>query len=248
MSSGPCAHNPFLDLSTGEVVDIIVHKIQSEGIQLVEWHVLLHSRRMNVPRILSDYSFLIPDDDFDRTSQLIERAGLSLRAPSKLSVATEGDMSTKGRFFYIPSAIPSGIIVIERHLVIYPLSFAEFRSCEISEQWVQYSQLHRCTRILVPRPSAVYASLMRMMLRYPKNSSTWSTLEVDLSHLMLYHLLGYTLETVNEEDEKEDEDRRVAAIRTISEWGLRKEWGEEEAWMERVFSRFLHGSGLRFDV
>jgi len=243
MSSSSCAHDPFLDLSIGEVVDIIAHKIQGDGIQFVEWHVLLHLR-MNVPRILSDYSFLVPDDDFDKASQLIEKTGLSLQLPSKFSLATEGDMSAKGRFFRIPPPITA----TERHLVIYPLSFAELRSCEISEQQAQYSKLHCCTRILVPRPSAVYASLMRMILRYPAYSATRSTLEVELSQLILYHLLEHDLETVNAEED-EDEDKRVdTALQTIREWTVRKEWGEEEVWMERVLSRFFRGGGFRFDV
>jgi hypothetical protein len=60
----------------------------------------------------------------------------------------------------------------DQHLVIYPLSFA-FRPCEITEQAAQYSELHLCSCILVPHPSAVYASLLRMMRRYPTYASTW---------------------------------------------------------------------------
>ena len=154
-------------------------------------------------------------------------------------------MRAKGHSFYIPSHIP----FINQHLVIYPLSFAEFRSCEISEQQAQYSKLHCCTRILVPRPSAVYASLMRMILRYPANSATWSTLRVDLGQLILYHLMGHTLDTVNLEEDEEEEGNRVnTAIGTIGEWVLRKEWGEEEVWMERVLTRVLRGGGFHFDV
>jgi len=71
---------------------------------------------------------------------------------------------------------------------------------------------------------------------------------VELSQLILYHLLEHDLETVNAEED-EDEDKRVdTALQTIREWTVRKEWGEEEVWMERVLSRFFRGGGFRFDV
>ncbi len=34
-----------------EVLDLVLHYVQSKDIQLVEWNILLH-RRMNVPRIV----------------------------------------------------------------------------------------------------------------------------------------------------------------------------------------------------
>jgi hypothetical protein len=150
-------------------------------------------------------------------------------------------MRAKGRHYRIKqSANPT----LEHHLVIYPLSFAAFRPCEISEQPAQYSNLHRCSRIRVPRPSAVYASLLRMMLRYPASSSACESfvLLADISQLVLYHLMGYTLETISGDDE-EDENRRVAAaLETIREWGMRKEWGPGEEWMEKSLSDFVRGS------
>jgi len=48
-----------------------------------------------------------------------------------------------------------------------------------------------------------------MTLRYPTDSTTWSGLHVDLGQFVLYHLLGYTLEThsLSDEDNEESEDR-----------------------------------------
>jgi len=40
------------NLPPEEVLDIALHHMQNEGIELVEWNILLHLR-MNVPRILS---------------------------------------------------------------------------------------------------------------------------------------------------------------------------------------------------
>ena len=42
-----------------EVLDLVLHYVQSEDIQLVEWSILLH-RRMNVPRIVSVTRLLLP--------------------------------------------------------------------------------------------------------------------------------------------------------------------------------------------
>ena len=170
---------------------------------------------------------------------------MSLQITSKFSLETEGDMRAKGHFYRIKQSATTS--VPDQHLVFYPLSFAAFRPCEVFEQPVQYSNLRRCSRILVPRPSAVYASLMRMMLRYPTNSTTWSVLRVDMSQLVLYHLLGYTLETISDEEEEEDENRRIdAAVETIREWGMREEWAEGEEWMEVVLSRLVRGGDIDF--
>jgi len=150
-------------------------------------------------------------------------------------------VKAKGRYHLVSESatIPS----LDQHLVIYPLSFATFRPCEITEQAVQYSELHLCSRILVPRPSAVYASVLRMMRRYPTHSSTWTVLRADVAMLIVYHLMGYTPETISDEDDEEDEDRRSeAAAETIREWGLRKEWGEGDGWMEEALFGLMRGA------
>ena len=67
---------------------------------------------------------------------------------------------------------------------------------------------------------------------------------MDVGQLVLYHLLGYTLETISDE---EDENRRIdAAVETIQEWGVQKEWGEGEEWMGDALSRLVCGSELEF--
>jgi hypothetical protein len=247
---------PLADISPEEILDTALQKMQSEGIEPVEWHALLF-RRMNVPRIVSVsrpgllhfpsnmsgallqyYSFLVPDEDFQRASDLLEQMGLPLRTPFLLM---EADIQANGRSHFIRQSV---ITPLEHRLVVYPLSFAGVRSCEISEQPAQYSKLHRCSHILVPRPSAVYASLLRIMLRYPPDSMTWSVLLADISLLMLYHLMGYTLETVSDDDE-EDEDRRTeAALETVREWGVRKEWADGEVWMESALCGLVRGDCL----
>lgn len=193
---------------------------------------------------LQYYSFLVPDGDFHRASDLLEHMGLPLQTPSKFSLLTGGDMQAKGRSHFIRQ---SKITAFDHHLVVYPLSFAAFRSCELSEQPARYSELHRCSHILVPRPAAVYASLMRMMLRYPTNSTTWTILRGEVADLNLYHLLGYTLETVSDEEDEKDENKRVdAAVETVRGWSARREWADGEEWIGSELCGLLCGDRTCF--
>jgi len=64
-----------------------------------------------------------------------------------------------------------------------------------------------------------------------------------MAMLDLYYLMGYTLETISDEADEEDEDRRFdAAVKTIREWGLQKEWGEGEEWMEEALIGLVRGA------
>jgi hypothetical protein len=156
-------------------------------------------------------------------------------------------MQAKGRFHCLKrSAIAAAL---DQYIVLYPLSFAALSPSELSEELAQYSELYRCSHILVPHPSAVYASLMRMMLRYPPHSTIWSILQADMAELVLYHLMGYTLETLPSDDDSDaesgDENRRIdAAISTVREWGLRKERTEWEEWMGFALSSSIRGGPL----
>jgi len=112
----------------------------------------------------------------------------------------------------------------------------------------QHSNLRRCSRVLEPYPSAVYASPMGMMLPYPTNSTAWSGLHVQWTSVSscFYHLSGYTVETVSDKDGEEDEDRRIdAAVETIQGWGMGREWAEGEGWWT-CLSCFVRGGVMDF--
>ena len=55
---------PLTDLSPEEILDTALQKIQSEGIEPVEWLPLLH-RRMNVPRVAMVSQRGLPQFRFD---------------------------------------------------------------------------------------------------------------------------------------------------------------------------------------
>lgn len=117
-------------------------------------------------------------------------------------------MQAKGRFYCNKQ---SETIHLNQYIALYSLSFSTLYPFELSETPSQYSESHHSSHILVPRPSAVYASLIRMVHRYRTPLSTSCTLRSDLSELVLYHLLGYTLETLNDDDsgiDVDDDDAR----------------------------------------
>ena len=91
----------------------------------------------------------------------------------------------------------------------------------------------KCHDVLIPRPAAVYASLFRMMSKYPRYSRTRTSLESDLSELIGYHLLGLEDGYVSPECWKDMEvERRVTdAISTIRQWGWDNEWRDNEEWI-----------------
>ena len=166
--------DPLTDLSPEEILDTALQKMQSGGIEpaapvhecpprgdgessrsIYSTPFSIRSERVAFYNIIS---FLVPDKDFRRASDPLEHMGHPLRTPSKFSLLTEGDTQAKGRSHLIRR---SKITAFDYHLVVYPLSFPASRSCELSEQPARYSELQRCSHILVPRPAAVYASLMR---------------------------------------------------------------------------------------
>jgi hypothetical protein len=55
---------PLTDLSLEEILDTALQKIQSEGIEPVEWFPLLH-RRMDVPRVVTVSQQGLPQFRFD---------------------------------------------------------------------------------------------------------------------------------------------------------------------------------------
>ena len=132
--------------------------------------------------------------------------------------------------------------------MLYPLSFASLiRSELICAPHITSLPSPRCETILHPSPPAVFASILRMMLRYPRHCPTRRTLEADLSELIGYHL--YRLEDgyVDVDDEELCEalevDRRIAdAVQIVKAWGWECRWREGEEWMGDALARVVQGS------
>jgi hypothetical protein len=239
-------HTPIASkkASPEELVDMALHRLQVAGFELIEWRAPLY-RRMGVPVILMHHSYLIEDEKLDRASKLLAGLGLPISAPHDLLLKTDGDFHAKARLHRLTHSQQLGSV---QYLMLYPLSFASFARSElITAPRITSLLSPRCETILHPSPIAVFASILRMMLRYPRCCPTRSTLETDLSELIGYHLYDLQDGYVNIDDEELCEalevDRRVDdAVQTVKSWGWDRKWREGEDWMGDALVRVVQGS------
>ncbi|KAF4613878.1 hypothetical protein D9613_007534 [Agrocybe pediades] len=228
-----------------ELVDLALQALQRAKIEIVEWRSLLY-RRMNVPNLVKDYSYAVADEVFEEASTILEGLGLPITPPSKFLKAVYGDLCNKGRFHRITKTkLPSGI----QNIVIYPLSFTTLDPSEMTLEQPNHMQPSRCGPILVPRPSAVYASLVRMIVRCPQYSRIRTSLQSELSELIGYHLLRLEDGYVNPEDEETCEDvgidRRIAtAVSLVRQWSCEREWRKDEEWIGDALVVIIEGCDI----
>ncbi|KAJ3503261.1 hypothetical protein NLJ89_g8510 [Agrocybe chaxingu] len=234
----------ILDNSPAWVVDAALHALQQAGIEPVEWGSLLYNR-MHVPTLIKDYFYLVPDDALASASGVLSDLGLPFSPPSKLLMQTEGDFSAKGIYHRISrSTLPSSISCI----ALFPLSFSTLLSSELERKPPHHLRPStRCPSILVPRPPAVYASLIRMMARYSQYCSTRTVLTSDLSELIGYNFLDLQLGYIDPEDEglwKElDIDGRIQrAVALVRQWSWDEEWREGEEWIGDALAGIIDGT------
>ncbi|KAF9443050.1 hypothetical protein P691DRAFT_680326 [Macrolepiota fuliginosa MF-IS2] len=236
--------NDLLDNSPAWIVDIALQALQQAGVEPVEWGSLLYNR-MRVPTTVKDYFYLVPDEALASASDILSGLGLPLWPPSRLLTQSEGDFSAKGVYHRISrSTLPSSISSI----ALFPLSFSTLLPSELESKPPHHIQPStRCLSILVPRPPAVYASLVRMMVKYPRYCSTRTVLASDLSELVGYNLLDLQRGYVDPEDEelwKElDVDGRIQrAITLVRQWGWDEEWREGEGWIGDALAGIIDGT------
>ncbi|KZP34350.1 hypothetical protein FIBSPDRAFT_942488 [Athelia psychrophila] len=227
-----------------ELVDMALHRLQVAGFEPIEWRAPLY-RRMGVPVILMHHSYLIEDEKLDRASKLLSDLGLPISAPHDVLLKTNGDFYAKARLHRLTHSERLGSV---QYLMLYPLSFTSLTRSElITAPRITYLLSPRCKTILHPSPTAVFASILRMMLRYPRCCPTRGTLETDLSELIGYHLYDLQDGYVNIDDEELCEalevDRRVAdAVQTVKSWGWDCKWRVGEDWMGDALALVVKGS------
>ncbi|KAI1791233.1 hypothetical protein LXA43DRAFT_889599 [Ganoderma leucocontextum] len=201
-----------------ELVDKALKALQDAGVELIEWLSPLHSR-MNVPVIIKNFHYLVPDEQLDIASKLLaESEGLPRSQPPPLLVDTGGDFYTKSRMYRYTS------LSCAQHLVLYPASFAAYSPLDLSPA-PRTTSLAKplCKTVLVPSQPAVYASLLRTMREYSRFDSARICMETQLSQLIDYNLYGLDCGYVDTDDDELCEelelDRRVAdATRLVEEW------------------------------
>ncbi|KAI1797428.1 hypothetical protein LXA43DRAFT_877825 [Ganoderma leucocontextum] len=209
------------EYSPEELVDKALKTLQDAGIQLIEWLSLLH-RRMNVPVIIKDFHYLVPDEQLDIASELLARVGYLPRSrPPPFLVRTGGDFYTKARMFRVTQYTS---LALAQHLVLYPASLAAYSPLDLSPapRTTSLSQ-PLCKTVLVPSQAAVYSSILRSMQRYSRFDSARIFLQSDLSQLVDYNLYGLDCGYIDTDDdelcEELEVDRRVKdATSLVEEW------------------------------
>lgn len=173
--------------------------------------------------------------------------GLPLSSPSKLLLRVDGDFQAKARFHRITRwTSPSSV----QHLALYPQSFSTLSDPELIKKppFLLPPNAARCQSIFVPQRPAVYASIVRLMLNYPKHCATTTVLHSDLSELIGYDLLGLAdgyLDPTNEEEwSAQGVDRRlIQGAQVVREWGIENSWRSGEEWIGDALGAIAAGTG-----
>lgn len=195
------------------------------------------------------FSYLVRDDHLERASAVLLEIGLPITLPTKLYLSTEGDFRAKGRYHRITHATSVASV---QHLTLYPLSFSTLSLSEMEEKPPYHITPSMCHSILVPSPPAVYASILRMMLQYPRFCGTMYTLQSDLSELIGYDFLGLEGYVDPFDDEKWaslEIDRRLAdAVHRVRTWGVDGRWREDEEWIGDALAAIVSGTAKIEDL
>ncbi|KAF8195067.1 hypothetical protein BJ912DRAFT_1021317 [Pholiota molesta] len=211
------APEDILSLPVDELVRRALRRL-SEHTHLILWGALL-DWRMSVPRIQKHFTFLVPDDKLDTLSATLTQMNLPLTTlPNHLT--NNEATSCDACIHLVPASLPG-----------------------YTEDELEPTPLDGTTVTLyVPRPSAVYAGILRMMLKYRKFCSERYKLQSDLELLVCYNLLG--LKKMSAGDDIEDselEKRSEEAAERIRGWGRAGQWREGEEWMEDALVGIVKG-------
>jgi hypothetical protein len=195
-----------------------------------------------------DYSYVVPDEQLDHASDILSSMGLPLSPPSRLLLRTEGDFQAKARFHRITRwTSPSSV----QHLALYPQSFSTLDDSELEEKPPSHllvATATRCKSIRVPSRPAVYASIIRLMLSYPKHCATTTVLASDLSELVGYDLLGLEDGYLDPSDEEalvtKGLDQRLAhGVQIVLQWENDGVWRPGEDWIGNALGALVAGTG-----
>ncbi|KAK0464606.1 uncharacterized protein EV420DRAFT_1517157, partial [Desarmillaria tabescens] len=113
--------SPF-SLPPETLVEGALWRLNRAGIIVTEWRTLLY-RRMNVPLVVCDFSYIVPDDKLQEASEILASMGLPLSVPDSLYVATGGDLFSKALLHRITLSAQLGPA---RFILLHPSSFCSF--------------------------------------------------------------------------------------------------------------------------
>ncbi|KAJ7063673.1 hypothetical protein C8F01DRAFT_985247 [Mycena amicta] len=225
----PTKTRSILDNDPVEVVDIALSRLQAVDVKLIEWQDLVY-RRMNVPAITTNFCYLVPDSLVAQASKVLTDLGLPFLTPTQFEMSVYGDLAVRGYSHRITQSTSSALV---QRIILYPQSFSTLADCELETRPPIHTTSPRCSTILVPTASAVYASILRLMLQYNQFDPMMYELRSQLSQLIGYHLLGLSGGYVEDEDwERLDVDGRISdAVHLVRSWGVDQVWRDGEEWM-----------------
>ncbi|KAK0464605.1 uncharacterized protein EV420DRAFT_1517156 [Desarmillaria tabescens] len=208
------------------LVDIALFQLNRAGIIVTEWRTILY-RRMNVPLVPCNYSYIVPDDKLQEASETLTSMGLPLSIPDPLYVSTGGDLFSKAFLHRITLSAKLGPA---RFILLYPSSFCSFSPSELeSVNHPLFGLDSFSVPLNVPTTPATYASLVRTAAVYKRNDPARKTLLSELAQLVLYNLYDgdYGKDSEDEDDDEEVEREIQQAVTAVRGWT----WNPDEEWI-----------------
>ncbi|KAI0712396.1 hypothetical protein C8Q76DRAFT_676939 [Earliella scabrosa] len=226
----------IFSLPTDEIVRKAVTVLSERSI-LIVWGSLL-DQHLGLTRIQKHFTFLVPDDDLEALSAALTSMHLPVATPQNYLLLSEGDFLRRGHMHRVSRRTdPHGIQCI--HLM--PASLPAYVPEELEPTPLRNSLV----TLYAPRPSAVYAGIFRMMLKYRRHCAERRVLQSDLELLVNYNLLGldnvkgFAMEA---SDEALGMNKRIeAAVERIRSWGKAGEWRPGEEWIEELLVAVVKG-------
>lgn len=234
-------------LSPEAAVDIAVQHLSTDGVKLVEWRAVLY-RKMQVPIIPKNFSYIVDDNVIDRASDALNKLGLPLCIADPFLIAVEGDLYSKAILHRLTESTNIGAV---RYIALYPSSFVSFNPSDletstycnhIKPEELDISPID----VFIPRPSAAFASLFRLLLQYPKGTATRSIIQSDLAMLIRYHLYHETHLKCSDYGNKEPSGERqdvANAVALVRVWSIEGQWRKGEEWMGDALASLVAGTG-----
>ncbi|KAF4572657.1 DNA-directed DNA polymerase gamma mip1 [Pleurotus pulmonarius] len=186
--------------SPEDLVEQATQKLLSAGIQLIEFRYQLY-RRMGVPAVVMNPCYLVEDDQLDEASNTVADLGLPLTSPLSTNANTEGKFVTLSRLHRITASTTPGI---QQFLQLLPVSFTGLVPCDL----IPSPSLSKAS-IRIPRESAVYACLIRIIARSSRHDPTRVQAQSDLGMLAMHHMYGMEGYSEEDDDLAPDEDPAV---------------------------------------
>ncbi len=152
-----------------------------------------------------------------------------------MNANTEGKFVTLSRLHRITaSTAPDS----QRFLQLLPASFAGLAPSDLIP-----SPTPSKTTIRIPRESAVYACLIRVIALSPRHDPTRVQALSDLAMLTMYHLYGMDGYNEEEDDLDADEDPAVQdALARVREWTWNRAWRVGEEWIGDLLYGYVEGT------